>query len=440
MLRQQGSGPALGDHRVVRHPGVPRAVATTNLPWLDSWLDTTELARLRRSHPMVDAVIAEIDGRLIRVGSHWLIDFTSSNYLGFDVEPEIIDAVPGYLARWGTQPGWSRLRGSPVLYHTIETALAALLAVEDALVLPTTTHIHTSAIPVLAGRGTVFVDSGTRRIVRDACTLAAVNGASLRPFPHRDTDALETMLRAPHAAPVVVCVDGINHMSGNASDLPALARIAREHDALLYVDDSHGFGVVGERSPEELCDYGVGGNGILRHLGESYDNIVLVGTFSKAYSSALAFIACPTALKQMLKTAAHPYLFSGQASIASLATVIEGLRVNEERGDERRLALHRMTSRVLRALRELNIETPNVSGYPIIQIPLANPDDIEAVGNYLFHHGIYVTMAVPPVVPEGEASFRLYISAANTSAQIEQLVRTLTDLSDRFRLQSAVAA
>ena len=99
-----------------------------------------------------------------------------------------------------------------------------------------------------------------------------------------------------------------------------------------------------------------------------------------------------------------------------------------------------MTNRVLSNLHELTIATPNVSGYPIVEIPLANHDEIEAVGAYLFHHGIYVTMAVPPLVPEGQASFRLQISAGNTWEQIEQLVSTLGELSDRFRLQSAVAA
>jgi 8-amino-7-oxononanoate synthase len=419
MLRQQGSGPALGDPRdstVVAHP---RA--------------------LRSSHPMVDATIDEIDGRLIRIGSHWLIDFTSGNYLGFDVDPEIVDAVPRYLARWGTQPGWSRLRGSPVLYEEIETRLATLLGVEDALVLPTLTHIHNSVLPSLAGRGTIFVDSGTRRTLRDACTIAGVDGATLRAFPHNDTDALEALLRAPHAQPRAICVDGVNNLSGNPSDLSAFARLAREFDALLYVDDSHGFGVLGERSADELCDYGLRGNGTVRHFGARYDNVVVVGSLSKGYSSQLAYIGCSTAFKQVLKNT-QPYLLSGQSPIAALATVIEGLRVNEDRGDRLRLAVRRMTERVLSSLRELGIATPNVSGLPIVEIPLANPEEIDAVGAYLFHHGIYVTMAVPPFVPEGRASFRLQITAVNTWEQIEQLVRTLGELSDRFRLRSAVAA
>jgi 8-amino-7-oxononanoate synthase len=417
MLRQQGSKPALGDLResvVVAHPSAPRT-----------------------PHPMIDATIDEIDGRLIRIGSHWLIDFTSGNYLGFDFDPEIIDAVPRYLTRWGTQPGWSRLRGSPVLYDEIESTLAALLGVGDTLVLPTVGHIHNSVLPTLACRGTIFVDSCTRRTLRDACTIAGVDGATLRAF--EDVAALEALLRSPHAAPRVICVDGVNNLSGNPSDLPTLARLAREFDALLYVDDSHGFGVLGERSADELCDYGRHGNGLVRHFGEAYENIVLVGSFAKAYSSALAYIGCSTTFKQVLKNT-QPYLVSGQSPVAALATVIEGFRVNEQRGDQLRLAIHRMTARVLASLHDLGIATSNVSGYPMIEIPLANPDDIDAVGAYLYHHGIYVTMAVPPLVPEGQASFRLQITAVNTWEQIEQLVRTLGELSDRFRLQSAVAA
>ena len=106
------------------------------------------------------------------------------------------------------------------------------------------------------------------------------------------------------------------------------------------------------------------GNSIVRHLGESYDNVILVGGFSKAYSSLLAFIACPTAIKQVLKTAAPPYLYSGPSPVASLATVLEGLRVNELRGDQLRAKLSHLSARVLGQLGELGIATPNRSGLP----------------------------------------------------------------------------
>src|SRR5919197_2226283 len=137
--------------------------------WLDKWLRSTKnLARLQYSHPMVDAVIDEIDGRRIRIGDRWLVDFASCNYLGFDLDPEIIQAIPAYLARWGTHPSWSRLLGSPVLYERLESELAALLGAPDTLLLPTITHIHMSVIPVLAASGTIYVDARAHKTIYDA--------------------------------------------------------------------------------------------------------------------------------------------------------------------------------------------------------------------------------------------------------------------------------
>ena len=100
---------------------------------------------------MTDAVIDEIDGRMIRIGDTWLADFASCNYLGFDLDREIIASVPEQLERWGTHPSWSRLLGSPRLYEEIEERLTELTGAEDTLVLPTITLIHMSVIPVLAG-------------------------------------------------------------------------------------------------------------------------------------------------------------------------------------------------------------------------------------------------------------------------------------------------
>jgi 8-amino-7-oxononanoate synthase len=407
--------------------------------WLERWIRSTEdLARLQYSHRMLDAVIDEVDGRRMRIGEQWLTDYASCNYLGLDLDEEIIDAVPEYLRRWGTHPSWSRLLGSPVLYEEIEDKLTALLGCEDSLVLPTITHIHMSVIPVLAGGGTVFLDSRAHKTIYDGCALAQARGATVERFAHEDLGHLEALLRdSSWRPPGIICIDGVNSMTGNAPDLAAFAALARQHDVILYVDDAHGFGVIGERSAAELCDYGARGNSIIRHAAESYENIVLVGGFSKAYSSLLAFIACPTALKQVLKTAAPPYLYSGPSPVASLATVLEGLRVNDVRGDQLRSKLHHLTHRVLDRLHELGVHTPNHSGFPIIEVPLADPNSVDEVGNMLFDRGIYVTMAVYPLVPRDEVGFRLQLTAANTDEQVDHLCVVLGEVAERFKLQRA---
>lgn len=409
--------------------------------WVDRWLAAcSDLAELERSNPMTDAVIEEIDGRMIRIGDKWLADFASCNYLGFDLERDIIDAVPAYLDRWGTHPSWSRLLGSPVLYEQIEERLARLLGAEDVLVLPTITLIHFSVIPVLAAGGSVFVDRRAHKTIYEGAELASLRGAKLYRFEHEDADDLERQLRADTAATRLICIDGINSMTGNAPDLGAFAELARKYDAILYVDDAHGFGVVGDRSDDELSPYGTGGNSIVRHLGETYDNVVLVAGLSKSYSSLAAFIACPTELKRLLKTAAPPYLYSGPSPIASLATTIAGLDVNERRGDAIRAELWAKTDRVLRALDSLGIYTPNHSGFPIVEVPLAKPDDVGALGRFLFAHGVYATLAAYPLVPRQEVGFRLQLTAANTDAQVDRLVEVLGKLANAFDLQPSKRA
>jgi 8-amino-7-oxononanoate synthase len=406
-------------------------------PWLEHWLETVrDLSELTATHPMMDAVIDEIDGRMIRVGDRWLADFASCNYLGFDLDRDIIEAVPAALDAWGTHPSWSRLLGSPALYEQIEERLTELLGCEDSLVLPTITHIHMSVIPLLAASGTIFLDERAHKTIFDGCQAAKSRGAAVRRFRFEDPDHLDELMRTERDPTRLVCMDGVNSMTGNPPDLLAFAEVARRHGAMLYVDDAHGFGVIGERGADETSPYGKRGNSIVRYAGAMYDNLVLVGGFSKSYSSLLAFIACPSEVKQMLKVAASPYLYSGPSPVASLATVLAGFDVNERRGDELRARLHSLTARLLDGLARLGVATPNRSGLPIVEVPLRDHRRIDEVGRYLFDHGVYVTLAAYPLVPKAEVGFRAQVTAANTAEEIDALIRALEGLAERELLRS----
>jgi 8-amino-7-oxononanoate synthase len=400
------------------------------------WAD---LERLRSAHPMMDAVIDEVRGRRIRVGDRWLCDFASCNYLGFDLHPQIMASVGPALQRWGTHPSWSRLLGTPRPYVEIEERLADLLGAPDTLVLPTITLIHASVIPALVGQGAVLVDSQAHKTIYDGAAIARGAGASFHRVRRDDPGHLEEVLRSlPPNGPKVFCTDGVNSMTGNAPDLPLYARICREHDALLYVDDAHGFGIIGE-SPTIEMPYGSRGNSIVRFFDESYENLVLVGGFSKAYSSLAAFLALPTSLKNYLKVAAPPYLYSGPCPTASLATVMAGFDVNDAEGDDIRRSVHLKTSRVLHRIAKLGLRTLNTSGFPVIELPVRRADDIDAVGRFLFDRGIYVTLAPYPLVPKAQVGFRVQVTAANDDSEIEQLNDVLVELSERFEMQAAAS-
>jgi 8-amino-7-oxononanoate synthase len=90
---------------------------------------------------------------------------------------------------------------------------------------------------------------------------------------------------------------------------------------------------------------------------------------------------------------------------------------------------------VLDGLRQLNIATPNRTGTPVIEVPLANPEDVDAVGRYLFNHGVYVTLAAYPLVPRSQVGFRIQTTAANTDEEITHLLQVLGELAEQFQLQ-----
>jgi 8-amino-7-oxononanoate synthase len=154
--------------------------------------------------------------------------------------------------------------------------------------------------------------------------IARARGATVHRFRSGDVRHAERLLRGPAAAPRVLCMDGVNSMTGNPPDLPAFAALAREHDALRYVDDAHGFGVIGEHTGYDPSRYGRKGNAVVRWFGESSDHVVLAAGFSKAYSSLLAFLAFPTTLKRYLKVMVPSYLYGGPVPVASLATALLG--------------------------------------------------------------------------------------------------------------------
>ncbi len=396
-----------------------------------------QLEEMRARTRMWDAIIEDVRGREIRVGDDWLVDWASCNYLGLDLSPDVIASVSENVARWGTHPGWSRMLGSPRLYPEIEERLTELLDAPDTLVLPTISQIHLGVIPALVGQGTVLIESLAHKTIYDGCAHARGRGATLRRFPSGDLQQLEDLLRQGGPGPRLVCIDGVNSMTGNLPDLPTYARLCREYGAVLYVDDAHGFGVIGERRLDETSPYGARGNAIVRHAGETYDNVVLVGGFSKAYSSLLAFLALPTGVKNYLKVASPTYLYSGPSPVASLASVLAGFEVNERRGDQLRADLYRMSKRILDHVRALGVVTLNTDDTPIIELPIALDRDLVEVSHELWRRRVFVTLAPYPGVPKDKVGFRIQVTAAHTDEQVDHLIGALTDLAADGTLRPA---
>jgi 8-amino-7-oxononanoate synthase len=196
-------------------------------------------------------------------------------------------------------------------------------------------------------------------------------------------------------------------MTGNAADVAAFARVTREYDALLYVDDAHGFGVIGERADDELSPYGKRGNGIVRYFDESYDHVIFVSGLSKSYSSLAAFLACPPELKRLLKTAAPPTTRPLRRSPlrprsrASKSTTA---------GAAIRADLWKKTIDVLDCLERI-AHTPIAPGSRS-SVPLARHEDIDAL-DASYSRTASTRRSPYPLVPRDEVGFRIQLTPPN---------------------------
>ncbi|HKU18130.1 MAG TPA: aminotransferase class I/II-fold pyridoxal phosphate-dependent enzyme [Candidatus Saccharimonadales bacterium] len=383
-----------------------------------------EIRELFERTKMYNVDALEIQGRKIRVSdAHWVIDFASCNYLGLDLDPEMETAVLPNIKRWGVHPSWCRLVASPDIYNEVETKLAKLIGTEAALVLPTVTLISIGVIPALVGKtGALFLDKSAHETMYEAAKIARDSGATLASYQQDDLKTLESLLEAHRDNPrKLIMVDGVYSMTGDYVVLPELVELAKKYNAMLYVDDAHGFGVVGER-PSSDAPYGHRGNGIVNYYGMDYENILYVGGCSKAYSSLAAFIGCSKKMKLFLEAFATPYDLSGPCPTASLATLLTGLEINEKRGDDYRKRLWDITDAAITGLRKLGFTVMNTTGFPIASVWIGDTDDLIATANILFDEGILVTTAPYPMVRKGDECHRLTFTSANTLQEVEQLL------------------
>jgi 8-amino-7-oxononanoate synthase len=388
---------------------------------------------------LYDNVATAVRGRRIQVRDRWLIDFASCNYLGFDLDPRVMAAVAPELHRWGTHPSWARLCCSPALYEELEERIAVLLGTEDALVLPTISLIAVGLIPAVTCKDALIAaDRFVHKVNHDGCRLARdMNGAILASFRHDDPASLEALLAAHRDAPVrLVVIDGVLSVTGRVPNLRAVVDLARRYDALVYIDDAHGFGVLGERPTPER-PFGMRGNGVIRHLDLGYDNILYVSGLSKAYASLGAFVACPTRLKRHLKCTVTSYAVSGPIPTAALATALAGLRLNDAEGDRIRGTLHSYTSAILDGYKRLGIATDNDNGFPIVSAYVGSAERVRRGGELLLEAGVNVTLQGYPLVPRDKGVLRATPTAANTWEEVETLIRVMGDVHRALGAESA---
>src|SRR5262249_7890425 len=250
-----------------------------------------------------DVVVDDIGpDRTMTVNGHTVTNFGSDSFLGLDQDPRVKEAVVRGVARWGTHNGASRAFSSVRANTDAEDRLAEWLGTEATLIYPSVTLANMGAIPGLVGRQDLLVvDEHAHNSIHEGAKIAKANGVPLANFSHCDPRDLERVLTSscPYRC-ALVAIDGVYSMSGALPPLAELNAVCLAHNAVLYVDDAHGTGVLGRQ----------GRGTVLDALG-SYDNTFVIGSLSKAFSCAGGFIGCTRLFKKLLKMRSNTYIFGG---------------------------------------------------------------------------------------------------------------------------------
>ncbi len=381
--------------------------------WLDPEFAAIEQVGLRRR---LRTVMSAPTGT-INLDGHDVVLLGSNNYLGLSTHPEVITAAVEATQTFGTGASGSRLiSGNSELYTTLESNLAKMKGVEAALVFSSGYAANTSVIPVLAGEGDLILsDALNHASLIDGCRLSR---ASKKIYQHCDTGHLRTLLSESTAfRRRLIVTDGVFSMDGDIAPLPDICDLAAQYDAMLLVDDAHGFGVLGKS-----------GRGTVSHFGLEGKEIIQMGTLSKAVGALGGYIAGNRTLIALLINRARGFIFTTGLPPATLAAANAALDVIRS-SPELRQNLLSHAKRLKTALIDLGY-TLLPSETQILPLVLGNPQRATSLAEALLTKGVFAPAIRPPAVPTGTSRLRLTVMATHTAAEIQQAIEAFATLSE----------
>lgn len=372
-------------------------------------LDAQALRRHRR-------VVEPLDGARVRADGQPRLAFAGNDYLGLAQHPALIEAAQRAAARYGVGATASPLIcGHGPAHAALEAELADFVGLPRALYFYAGYAANSGAIPALVERGDALICDA----LNHACLIdgARLSRAELAVYPHNDLDALERALVAARGARRrLVVADAVFSMDGDLAPLPDMLALCERHDAWLYVDDAHGFGVLGEDGRGSLSHWGLDPRALPARL-------IYMATLGKAAGVAGAFIAGAPAMIEWLVHKARTFFFATGAPPMIAEALRASLHVIATEGwrRERLQALHRQ---LVDGLAGLPWPVPP-SESAIQPVLLGDNAGALAVMAALDAQGLWVPAIRPPTVPDGTARLRISLSAAHGPEDVERLCAAL---------------
>ena len=361
-------------------------------------------------------------GRIWR-GGRELVNFASNDYLGLSQHPALIEAACSFARKYGAGVAASRLvTGENPAFAALEARLAAAKNQPSALVLAAGYQTNLTAVAALADKevaGRPVSILADRLAHHSLLQGALLSGARLMRFQHNDCDHLESLLRARSAKGdyCVILTESVFGMDGDLADLGRIGALAREFNALLYVDEAHATGVFGAR-----------GFGLCEDFADVVD--VAMGTFGKALGGFGSYLACAADIREFLVQRCGGLVYSTGLPPAALGAIDAALSLVPNMAQERKDLLARAEK--LRGALAAQGWNCGASASQIIPVIVGGEAETLALGAELERRGMLVGAIRPPTVPQGSSRLRISLSAAHRPEDIDALAAALAEFAPRY--------
>jgi 8-amino-7-oxononanoate synthase len=376
---------------------------------LQQELDKRKTQGLLRQRRLLDSPQAEH----IVANNQQYLSFCSNDYLGLANHPNLITTMQTAAGESGVGSGASNLITGHHRYHdTLEKQLAKFVNMPAALLFSTGYMANIGVLGALAGRDdAIFADKLNHACLNDGSYYSL---AEFHRFPHNDVEALERLLKESRAKHKLIAVDAVFSMDGDIAPLKEYLALCEQYDAYLYVDDAHGFGVLGAH-----------GQGSLNHLGLKSPRIIMMATLGKAAGVAGAFVAGEQVVIDYLIQTAKSYVYSTPAPPALSATLSASVRLIEQ-GDHLRKHLYDLIDCLKTHLKVSRWHLmPSITA--VQPLVVGGNHEALALSEFLQAQGILVPAIRPPTVPVNTARLRISLSAAHHMQDVVRLAETLNE-------------
>ena len=361
---------------------------------------------------------AIVDGRELKA-------FCSNDYLGLANHPDLIQALAEGGKQYGVGSGASHLiSGHSLAHELLEKQLASFqkqhIPNARALFFSTGYLANLTAITALARLApqkstSIYSAKLNHASLIDGTRLAAAQTqANVTLFDHTQLNSLTDLLKTDQHPLKMIITDGVFSMDGDLAPVKELVKLAEQYDALLLVDDAHGFGVLGKQ-----------GHGILEQEKICSDRIIYIGTLGKAAGVSGAFVCAQATFIEWLIQKGRPFIYSTATPPAIAHTLSKSLRIIEgDEGSNRRIHLNKLI-RIWQDEMQFS-QWGKVSSCTAIQpVILGSNANALLAAKLLDEAGYWIPAIRPPTVPNGSARLRITFSANHSEADLRQLIDTL---------------